>query len=290
MAGGLGRGLSSLIPPKVNKVTTTGGDAVVETITVDDRNRIIMVNPSLIATNPEQPRKRFVEQRIDELKDSIKQFGIIQPLIVSKVGDKIELIAGERRLRAARALGLDKVPVIVRNVDELEKLELALIENIQRENLNPIETAMAYKKLIDEFTLSQDDLAKKVGKPRSSIANSLRLLNLPEEIRNALVEGKITEGHAKLIIGLDTEVKQLALYRKIIHDNLPVSATFHETKKMGGTKAARAPLSPEDKSREDIVRSYFQAKAEIKRKGKTGQVIIHFFSEDELGNILSKMR
>lgn len=289
MANGLGRGLGSLIPPKVNKVaTTSSGEALVDVTTQDDRNRIMLLSPNLIKANPEQPRKRFSEQKLEDLKESIKQYGIIQPLIVSRRNDQYELIAGERRLRASKAIGLDKVPVIIRNVDELEKLELALIENIQREDLNPIETALAYRKLVDEFNISQEDMSKRVGKPRSSVTNTLRLLSLPEEIQQALIDGKITEGHAKIILGLEGEVRQMALYRKIVHSGLSVNTAIEETRKMGGTKAARN-IPGVDQDKELRLREFFGSKAEVRRKGKGGQIIISFYSEEELDGIMKKL-
>ncbi len=217
MSNGIGRGLSSLIPQKVKKVATTpGGEAVVDVISEADKDRVLHLSPDVIDVNPSQPRKNFASEQLKELADSIKQYGIIQPLIVMQIGNKYELIAGERRWRAAKILGLATVPVITRQAQEQEKLELALIENLQREGLNSIETALAYRKLIDEFNLTQEELSKRLGKARPTITNILRLLNLPEEIQQALIQGKITESHAKIIIGLDTEAKQLELFKRII--------------------------------------------------------------------------
>jgi ParB family transcriptional regulator, chromosome partitioning protein len=167
----LGRGLDSLIPKKVNKVVTATGEAIISTTTIDEKDRIIQVSPESIEVNPMQPRKQFLERELNELAESIRMYGIIQPLIVTRHGEGYQLIAGERRLRASLQLGLLKVPVIVREAKEQEKLELALIENIQRAELNPIETALAYQKLLNDFNLSQDELAKRVGKARPSVAN-----------------------------------------------------------------------------------------------------------------------
>jgi ParB family chromosome partitioning protein len=185
MPSGLGRGLDSLIPQKVKKITTAQGDTIVSVTSDSEKDRVIQVSPESISVNPQQPRKQFDESRLSELIESIKLYGIIQPLIVTKKGDGFELIAGERRLRSSKKIGLKTVPVIVREAADQEKLELALIENIQREQLNPIETAIAYRKLMDEFSLTQESMAKRVGKSRPAIANSLRLLALPEEIQNA---------------------------------------------------------------------------------------------------------
>ena len=174
MSNGLGRGLSSLIPQKNNK---SGDSSDVGILFGDEKDRVLKVDIEKIKVNAMQPRQSFSDTSIDELADSIKKYGIIQPLVITKVGDDYELIAGERRLRAAKKVGLDKVPVIVREAGEQERLEVALVENIQRENLNPIELAVAYRKLIDEFNLTQEELAKRLAKSRSSIANTLRMIN-----------------------------------------------------------------------------------------------------------------
>jgi len=290
MANGLGRGLSSLIPQKVNKVTTPSGEAIVATVTAEEKDRILQLTPDQIKVNHLQPRKNFSEQHLNELIESIKAYGIIQPLIVTKKGEEYELIAGERRLRSAKAIGLKTVPVIVRETKEQEMLEIALIENIQRENLNPIENALSFSKLMDEFNLSQDDLSKRLGKSRSTIANTLRLLNLPEEVQLGLMQEKITEGHAKLISGLDGEVKQMALFRKIIHGSMSVSDTAQESRRMGGTKQARVKINYEDKDKEFALREALGTKVEIKRKAKGGQIIVEFYSEDELREIIERIK
>lgn len=289
MPSGLGRGLSSLIPPKVTKVTTPEGEAIVDVSSSSDKDKILRVPPNRISVNPMQPRKEFNETQLNDLMESIKVYGIIQPLVVTKRGENFELIAGERRLRASKLLGLDEVPVIVREAKEQEKLELALIENIQREDLNPIETALAYRKLIDEFSLTQEVLARRVGKSRPVVANSLRLLNLPEEIQDGLMKGLINEGHAKLIAGLEGEARQMALYRKILHGGLSVSDTIKESRSMGGTKAARIKLNLPDKERENTLQQFFSTKVEIKRKGTGGQIIINFFSDEELEEMMKKV-
>lgn len=291
MSNGLGRGLSSLIPQKVKKeATTSSGDAVIDVSSEDDRGRVLQINPMEININPMQPRKNFSDHRMDELAESIKQYGVIQPLIVSKTNEGYELIAGERRLRATKIIGLDTVPVIIRDVDDQEKLEVALIENLQRENLNPVETALAYRKLIDEFNMTQDEMAKKVGKSRSSVANILRVLNLPEEIQLALIEKKITEGHAKLLTGLDSEEKQMLLFRKIVHSGLSVYDTVQEARRMGGTKQARVKINYADKDKEFILREFFGTKVEVRRKGKGGQIIIDFYSDEELDQMIESVK
>jgi len=290
MPNGLGRGLGSLIPPKVKKAGTAGGDAVVDLTTDSDKDKVLKVDPGSISVNPQQPRREFNEAHLKELTESIKAYGIIQPLIVTAKGGGYELIAGERRLRAAKTMGLRQLPVIVREAGEQEKLELALIENIQREDLNPIETALAYRKLIDEFGLTQEEMSKRVGKSRSAVANTLRFLNLPEEIRDALISGRINEGHAKIILGLDSEEKQMNLFRKIVNRGFTVSDAIKETHRMGGTRSARVLPSLADKEKESELTRFFRAKVEFRRKGQGGEIKISFYSDDELEGIMGKIR
>ncbi len=285
MTNGLGRGLNSLIPQKNQKDKDK-----TSAFSIQDKNKVLQIEVTEIITNSRQPRQRFTDYKMDELVSSIKEYGIIQPLIVSPKNKGYELIAGERRLRAARELGLKKVPVIIRDANEQEKLELALIENIQREDLNPVETAIAYKQLLDEFNLTQEELSKRIGKPRPSIANTLRILNLPEEIKLALIDGKISEGHAKLLVGLNNEAKQMSLFRKIVHSGLSVGDTLKETRRMGGTKMAKIKINYEDKDKEFALREFFGTKVEIKRKRKGGQIIIDFYSDDELNEIIAKVK
>lgn len=290
---GLGRGLDSLIPKKVNKtVTSNSGDSIVDVSHPDEKNSIVQVSPDDISVNPYQPRRRFSETHIEELVESIKIYGIIQPLIVTKKEEGgYELIAGERRWRSAKKLGLATVPVIIRDADKQEKLEIALIENIQREDLNPIETAISYRKLVDEFNLTQEELAGRVSKSRSAVANSLRLLNLPEEIQNALSEGRISEGHGKIILGMENEVQQMALFRKIIHEGMSVSRSSSESKSSQKPKIKISTTKDYvDQDRELVLREFFGTKAEVKRKGSGGQIVINFYSEDELEEIIKKLK
>ncbi len=278
---GLGRGLNSLIPNKKDNSKPLITGATDTTLKVD-------INK--IATNPHQPRKRFTDSQLAELADSIREHGIIQPLVVTLKGDKYELIAGERRFRAAKQVGLKKVPVVVRKAGEQEKLEIALIENIQRENLNPIDMAHAYHRLVDEFNLTQTELSKRLGKPRSSITNTMRMIRLPQEIQLALMEGKISEGHGKYLLGLESESKQMALFRRIIRNNLSITDTNKEVRRMGGTKAMRIKINYADKDKEFAFREFFAAKTEIRRHGKGGQVIISFTSDEELNGFVEKLK
>jgi len=282
--------LSSLIPQKVKKVATAiSGEAVVSVVSEADKDRVLQISPDRIQVNPMQPRRNFNEHQLNELIESIKQYGIIQPLIVTQKNGDYELIAGERRLRAAKILNLATVPVIIRQADEQQKLEVALVENLQREDLNAIEAALAYRKLIDEFNLNQEELAIRLGKSRPVITNTLRLLNLPEEIQAALIDGRITEGHAKTIVGLESEAKQLALFKKILLNKMTIEDAMKETR-MGGTKMARIKINYADKDKEFAFREFFGTKAEIKRKGKGGEVIIYFYSDEELGEMVEKIK
>lgn len=284
MSNGLGRGLGSLIPQKNSPLTH-----IIPQDQPDSRDQVVKVSPDLIKANPHQPRHTFNVGELDELMQSIKEHGIIQPLIVTKNDKGYELIAGERRLRAAQQVGLSEVPVIIKEANEQEKLELALIENIQREDLNAVELARAYKQLAEEFNLNQEQLAKKLGKSRPVITNTLRILQLPEIIQEALVNGEITEGHAKILVGLDSERKQFELFNRIRTRRLTVDDTLLEARRMGGTKQARVLINHADKDKEMQLRQFFGTKSEIKRVRKGGQIIVHFGSEEELEGIIEKL-
>ncbi len=291
MPQGLGRGLGSLIPKKTVTYGQNPFKAEIseeETVVLNDGDRILRINPDKIVINPQQPRTHFSETALNDLAESIKQHGIIQPLIVTKKGDKYELIAGERRWRSAKLIGLKEVPVIVREEQEQKKLELALIENLQRENLNPLETARAYKRLIDEFNITQEEAAKKVGKARSSVANALRLLTLPIAVQEALATGKITEAHAKYLMGLENEAKQLTMLKKIIRQNLTVAETDKEIKRLTSPKEAQQK-DYFDRAQENELGEFLGTKVELKRQGRGGKIMIDFYSEEELINILKKI-
>lgn len=292
MPQGLGRGLGSLIPKK----TMTYGQnpfkseiAEEEMVVINDGDRILKINPDRISINPHQPRTHFADAALNDLAESIKQHGIISPLLVTRKGNEFELIAGERRLRSAKLIGLKEVPVIVREEKEQKKLEIALIENLQREDLNPLETARAYQKLIDEFSITQEEAARKVGKARSSVANALRLLTLPNQVQEALASGKITEAHAKYLLGLEGEAKQINMLKKILRQNMTVAETDKEIKRLGGTKAAKTK-DYFDRAREEELEEFLTTKVEIKRQGKGGKLVIDFYSEEELNGILKKIK
>ncbi len=294
MAQGLGRGLGSLIPQKPKKTQASAGEGdgsvAVNVLSSQDKDRVILVSPKKIKANKLQPRKFFSDSSLNELMDSIRNYGIIQPLVVIKRGDSYELVAGERRLRASKKIGLSEVPVIVRDMDEQKKLEVSLVENLQREDLNPIEKSLAYRKLMDEFNLTINELAKRVGKSRPVISNNLRMLNLPEEIQEALMKGIINEGHANILTGLDSEAKQFNLFRKIAHGNLSVRGAGSEAKRMGGTKKARIKNNYADKDKEKEIRNRLGTKVEIKRTEKGGKVVIDFYSDEELKDIIKKIK
>jgi ParB family chromosome partitioning protein len=294
MPSGLGRGLGSLIPKKTmtygqNPFSADSPIEEKEITVISDNDRVLKINPERIVINPQQPRTHFAEAALKDLADSIKQHGILQPLTVTKKDGGFELIAGERRLRAAKMVGLKEVPVIVREEKEQKKLELALIENLQREDLNPLEAARAYRRLIDEFNITQEEAAHKLGKARSSVANALRLLTLPNAVQEALAGGKISEAHAKYLLSLEGEAKQLNMLKKIMRQNLTVAETDKEIKKIGGTKAAKQK-DYFDRAKEEELGEFLSTKVEIKRQGKSGKIVIDFYSEEELNGILKKIK
>ena len=222
---GLGKGLDSLIPDK--KVKPAVSDKTEEKVKKEELNKSgeIMVKINKVEPNREQPRKDFDEDALMELADSIKQFGILQPLLVQKKKDYYEIIAGERRWRAAKIAGIKEVPIIVKNYTDQEIVEISLIENIQRENLNPIEEAMAYKRLLEEFDLKQDEVAERVSKSRTAVTNSMRLLKLSDRVQQMIVDDMISTGHARALLAIDDEEQQYMLANKIFDEKLSVRET-----------------------------------------------------------------
>ncbi len=256
----------------------------------DDSNQVLQVSVDSVEANPHQPRKVFDHEDLETLIESIKVHGIIQPLIVTKIDNGYQLIAGERRLRAAKILGLATVPVLVREADEQEKMELALIENVQRKNLNPIEKAVAYQRLIDEFNLSQEEAGQKLGISRSVVGNTIRFLELPEKVQEALGSGAITEGHAKIISGLEGVDKQLEFLNKILQHNFTVRDAAVEMQKTTRRRVVnRSIKDPMLEEKEDILRSRLNTKVLIKKKGGAGQIIVDFYSDEELEAIIGQM-
>lgn len=305
---GLGRGLASLIPQNKsnNKPISTpkddfnyfgakpsGGDGAQLRSGVELRGNgsgVQEIDVIRIVPNPHQPRLRFDEEKLQELSNSIKEHGVIQPLVVTKNGNQYEIIAGERRFQASKLAGLKTVPVIVRDATEQQKLELAIIENVQRHDLNAIEEAKSYLKLADEFDLSQEEVAQKMGKSRSAVANKLRLLHLPIEIQKALIEQKITEGHAKAILAIENPEKQRALYEMILKNNLTVRQTEDKTKEVSVKTHKRViSVDPEIKAVEDNLSSALGTKVKLSKSGSGGKIVIDYYSQEELNNILSKI-
>lgn len=279
---GLGRGLSSLIPPKISKILPQ--DSQIK----GEEEKIIQIPITEIKLNPLQPRQDFNHLDLEELIDSIKEHGILQPLIVSKIDKGFQLITGERRLRAAQFLDLKSVPAVVRKIKKHQYLELALIENLQRKNLNSIEEAVAFQRLIEEFNLTQEEVAKKIGKSRSVIANTLRLLNLPSEIQKALISEKINYSAARLLVSLPSK-KRLKLFRKILKNNLTVRATEGQLKKVGIKIRKKKIKDPNLLEKEEMLSQALGTKVDIKKSGQAGQIIIEFYSKEDLEELFRKI-
>ncbi len=311
---GLGRGLSSLIPQKKinsqkkdddrkeddskeqfsfsNAKNILNKGTMKERDNTDEKNGgILEVDIEKIVANPYQPRLEFDEKKLQELADSINVHGIIQPLVVTKKSDNFELIAGERRLQASKLAGLKKVPVIIKDIKNKEKLELAIVENIQRHNLNPVEEAKAYKQLMDEFEMKQEEVSKKMGKSRSVVANKLRLLTLPIEAIKALKEGKITEGHAKAILALKNQEKQRGLLDLIIKNRLTVRQAEDKTKTISIKAHKRViKVDPETKELEEKFSLALGTNVKVKKSGGNGgKVIIDYYSPEELNKLVDKL-
>jgi ParB family chromosome partitioning protein len=268
----LGRGLSALIP-----------DSPVAPAAPLERG--LDVDTDLLRPNKFQPRTQMDEERIDDLARSIKSNGIIQPIVVRRAGADYEIVAGERRWRAAQRAGLLKVPVIVRDVPDDRLLPVALIENIQREDLNPIEEAVAYRRLVDEFHLTQEQIADAVGKDRSSIANYVRLLRLPQEVRTSVASNALSMGHARALLALTEEAAQLRVARDVIARNLSVRETEALVRKDGQKADGKKEAPKTDvhtRAAEDRLRLALGTRVRINRKGKSGRIEIDFTSEDEL--------
>jgi len=284
----LGRGLGSLIPQKQLTGHPTKTEQHEEGVFLD-KDRIHFLGINKISPNPKQPRENFEDTGMEELIASVKEHGIIQPLIVSPRGDNYELVAGERRLRAAKFLNLRQVPAIIRDVNEHQKLEWALIENLQRQNLNPIEEAAGYRRLMDEFNLTQEDVSKKMGKSRPVVANMLRLLTLPDEILNAVSRGKISVSAGRVLAGVKDQKKQMELYKKML-----AGLTVNESEAVSRlakpeAHTRRRVIDPFLADLEEKLRGALETKVNIKKTGKTGKIVIEFYSNEELKKIGDKL-
>jgi len=277
---------------------------VQKTRTTAEGDAVFHIEVEKIKPNPHQPRRDFNEEHLRELADSIREFGILQPLVVTKIEKETptgtdveyELIAGERRLMASKLLGLPHVPVIVRKVGEdHERLELAIIENLQRQNLSPIETARAMARLQDDFRMTQREIAARVGKSREAVANTLRLLDLPSYIQDAVGQGKISESHARLLLTVDDPVSQEALFRDLLDRHLStreLQSRVHIAKgRSPRAQAESAPhvLSPELKMLQERLSSDLGAPVKIEKSGESGKVSIVFYSDEELQSIIQKL-
>ncbi len=277
----LGRGLGSLIPPKPTPSATA------QVLPEEAHRAILEVETAKIKENPRQPRKDFAPGDLEDLIQSVKEHGIIQPLVVTKRGDGYELVAGERRLRAARAVGLKTVPVVAREATEQQKLELAIIENVQRADLNPYEEALAYKALVDEFGLTQEEAAKRMGKSRPAIANAMRLLDLPDEMLSALREGKITKSHARTLLAETDAHKRRGLFARMLEGGVTVREAEDAVAPAGGRRA-RAAKDPNVAAHEKRLRDILLTKVQIDFRNGRGKIVIHAYSPEELLDLLDR--
>jgi ParB family chromosome partitioning protein len=281
MAFGLGRGLEALIPNKKPVRSAPVQPAGMLEVAIDQ-----------ITPNPHQPRKRFNVEKLDELASSIKEHGILEPLVVSPEGTGYILIAGERRLRAAELAGLKKVPVVVRATDNQEKLELALIENIQRQDLNALDEAKALRKLVRDFNLSQAEVAKQVGRSRPAIANSLRLLDLPAEIQRAVLEERISEGHARAILAAPTQAQQIELLRQIEETHLSVRQTERLARQVAPKKTVERAADPIDPQLVNVARklsSHLGTRVQVISAPRGGRIVVEYYSTEERDRVVNKM-
>lgn len=276
----LGKGIEALIPIMD-----------IDESTDDNKKQVMEIDINLIEPNDNQPRKKFDEEKLDQLADSIKEHGIVQPVIVKKEGETYKIIAGERRWRAARIAGLKTIPAIIKELTEQEVMEISLIENIQREDLNAIEEALAYKTLVEEFKLKQEEIAEKVGKSRSAIANVLRLLDLDERVKSYLIDGIITEGHGRALLAVTNKHLQYELAKKVIDENLNVRQTEQLAKKL--TNAQKKTKTTKTTKKNLFIEEYREklthvlgTKVNIKQGKNKGKIEIEYYSIDDLERIM----
>ncbi len=287
---GLGKGLDSLIPNKSDKPNVQSEKKEKKAENVKEETGEIMVKINQVEPNRDQPRKDFDEDSLMELADSIKQFGILQPLIVKKKKDYYEIIAGERRWRAAKIAGIKEVPIIVKEYTDQEIVEISLIENIQRENLNPIEEAMAFKRLLEEFNLKQDEVAERVSKSRTAVTNSMRLLKLSKKVQQMIIDDMISTGHARALLAIDDEEQQYILANKIFDEKLSVRETEKLVKALKNPKKEVKKQKPEHTfvydNIEEQLKNIIGTKVSVnpKANGK-GRIEIEYYSEEELERI-----
>ena len=274
---GLGRGLNSLFD---------------EQISDEENDNIKNLRISLIEPNKNQPRKKFDDDKLKALAESIKENGVIQPIIVVKNGDMYKIVAGERRWRAAKKAGLSEIPSVIRNYTDQEVAQIALIENLQRENLNPIEEALGYKTLIDKFNMTQESVSSKLGKSRSAIANSIRLLSLDEPIQSKLITGEISSGHARALLSVEDTDTRLTLLDSIIEKGLNVRQTEALAKHLQSSKPKKEKKQPDEQvlaeieATENRLSSRFGTKVKLIHNEKRGKIEIEYFGNDDLERIL----
>ena len=293
---GLGKGLDSLIPDRSDKMSkkTSNAEGKTEVVNAKDekvgQSGEVLVKINQVEPNRDQPRKEFDEDALLELADSIKQFGILQPLLVQKKKDYYEIIAGERRWRAAKLAGIKEVPVVIKTYTDQEILEISLIENIQRENLNPIEEAMAYKRLLEEFKLKQDEVAERVSKSRTAVTNSMRLLKLSKRVQQMIVDDMITTGHARALLAIDDEEQQYTIANKIFDEKLSVRETEKLVKTLKNPKKEQKAEKVEhtfmydnlEEKLKDIIGTTVNVSSKSHGRGK---IEIEYYSEEELERI-----
>jgi len=285
----LGRGLGALIPPRAPEPAAHPPAAPPHPA------GLLQLEIARIVPSPHQPRKEFDADKIDELATSISAKGLIQPVIVRLLADgRYELIAGERRWRAAAQAGLTKIPAVVRDAESAEAMELALIENIQREDLNPIETARAYQNLADTLDFSHEEIAARVGKDRTSVTNLLRLLNLPDEIQQAVASRALTMGHARALLGIPGREAQIAASKTVLAKGLSVRETEQLVKRLGRPARKQTPTDNKNdiyiKELENSIRGALGTKVAIRHQGKAGVIEIHYFSVEELDRLVNQLR
>ena len=287
---GLGKGLDSLIPNKKNDISDSKVEKKQEKENDSPKSGEIMVRINEVEPNRDQPRKDFDEDALMELADSIRQFGILQPLLVQKKKNYYEIIAGERRWRAAKLAGIKEVPIIVKDYTDQEIVEISLIENIQRENLNPIEEAMAFKRLLQEFQLKQDEVAERVSKSRTAVTNSMRLLKLSPRVQQMIIDDMISTGHGRALLAIDDEEQQFILANKIFDEKLSVRETEKLVKALKNPKKEVKKEKPEHtfiyENIEEQIKNIMGTKVSVNQKANgKGKIEIEYYSEEELERI-----
>lgn len=295
---GLGKGLDSLIADKVSTKQVTKTESQVK-LKSEHAADAVMMDITKVEPNREQPRQKFDEDALLELAESIKQFGVLQPLLVQEKDDYYEIIAGERRWRAAKLADVKKIPVIIKKLTAQEIMEISLIENIQREDLNPIEEAMAYKRLLTEFNLKQDEVAERVSKSRTAVTNAMRLLKLNDKVQQMVIDEMLTTGHARALLGIDDQEKQYVLAQKIFDEKLSVRDTEKLVKSIQNEKKNRTNVRKEIDPKleaiyhdlEEQMKGILGTKVSINHKDEEkGKVEIEYYSQDELDRIIDLLR